>query len=346
MRINFVCPPLNSSGGLKVVAIYAAELVKRGHAVKVISHRAPADRPTGYELDPSHFSARNVPFVIQESESLVPDRFPDADVSIATWWATARAVDDSPRTKGVGIHFIQGWEIFPGQPVRSVIEAWQRPLAKLVISKKLYRIATEEFGFRDARHVPNGVDTEQFFATKRGKQAAPTVGYLHTSSTVKGIDVCLATLKQLRQKFPQLRVLALSAKAPCDKYPVLEGTELWQSPPQRRIRELYQQCDLWLCGSRSEGFHLPPLEAMACRTPVVSTAVGGPVDIIDPGRNGFLAPIEDVPALSEHSAHVLSLSGRAWQQLSDGAHATAQRHDWRRATDAFEAALLHWVQTR
>src|SRR5207247_7481076 len=44
MRITFVLPTANLSGGTRVVAVYAAELMRRGHRVCVVS--LPAPRPT------------------------------------------------------------------------------------------------------------------------------------------------------------------------------------------------------------------------------------------------------------------------------------------------------------
>jgi len=38
MKITFVVPTLNLSGGLRVIAIYADKLKQRGHEVTVVYH--------------------------------------------------------------------------------------------------------------------------------------------------------------------------------------------------------------------------------------------------------------------------------------------------------------------
>src|SRR5438552_1934194 len=81
----------------------------------------------------------------------------------------------------------------------------------------------------------------------------------------------------VREQIPELRVISFGMRSPAESLPLPAGTDFVQRPAQDRIRELYAQCDVWLCGSRSEGFGLPVLEAMACRCPVVSTKVGGPI---------------------------------------------------------------------
>jgi glycosyltransferase involved in cell wall biosynthesis len=103
---------------------------------------------------------------------------------------------------------------------------------------------------------------------------------------------------------------------------------------------LYSRCDVWLCGSRSEGFHLPPIEAMACRCPVVSTRVGGPMDIVEEGVNGFLVEVDSATVLARKAVDVLNLSNEAWKAMSAAAEETARRYSWDDATDLFERALV------
>jgi len=124
------------------------------------------------------------------------------------------------------------------------------------------------------------------------------------------------------------------------------GSSFHYRPAQNDIKNIYAQCDVWLCGSRGEGFHLPPLEAMACRCPVVSTAVGGPSDIVQDGVNGYVVPIEDSTGLAEHLDRVLSLSDVAWRAMSDAAYATATRYTWDDATILFEQGLQEAIARR
>jgi glycosyltransferase involved in cell wall biosynthesis len=95
-----------------------------------------------------------------------------------------------------------------------------------------------------------------------------------------------------------------------------------------------------LCASRSEGFGLPLLEAMACRTPVVSTRVGGATDLIEEGREGYVVDVEDSEGLARRLVQVLSLDEPAWRVMSDAAFATATGYTWDDATDLFEAGLF------
>ncbi|HMQ50861.1 MAG TPA: glycogen synthase [Anaerolineae bacterium] len=56
--------------------------------------------------------------------------------------------------------------------------------------------------------------------------------------------------------------------------------------------ELYSHATVFCCPSIYEPFGIINLEAMACATPVVGSAVGGIREIIDHGRTGFLVELE------------------------------------------------------
>jgi glycosyltransferase involved in cell wall biosynthesis len=57
------------------------------------------------------------------------------------------------------------------------------------------------------------------------------------------------------------------------------------------------------------------LEAMACARPVVTTPVGGIVDVVQDGVNGFLVPPADADALAQR---VLALLDDATQGQQTG----------------------------
>lgn len=353
MRITFVLGHASLSGGVRVIAIHADGLRRLGHEVQVISTpSSPITRPQrilnrlrrvgwpGAKPDPSHFDTLQVPHKMIECWRPIEDGdVPDADMVVATFWRTAHWVSDLSPSKGKKAVFFQGFEAMDGAEPTGLIDAWKLPLYKITISQWLVELARERFGDDDVAHVPNSVDREQFHAPKRGRQDRPTVGVLYHPAYVKGFDVVRQVLVRLQERIPNLRIIAFGAHEPSNELQMPDGAEFQLQPPQQQIREIYGSCDLWLCGSRREGFHLVPLEAMACRCPVVSTAVGGPLDTLQNGVNGYIVPIEDVDALTEKAALVLEASSEHWQAMSDAAFMTGQDYTWQQATQRFEAAL-------
>jgi D-inositol-3-phosphate glycosyltransferase len=78
-------------------------------------------------------------------------------------------------------------------------------------------------------------------------------------------------------------------------------------PPQRHelLSTFYRAADVCLVPSRSESFGLVALEAAACGTPVVASAVGGLRTLVDHGRTGFLVEGRDPERFATHTGRIL-----------------------------------------
>src|SRR5207237_3451627 len=124
-----------------------------------------------------------------------------------------------------------------------------------------------------------------------------------------------------------LELFAFGTQVPNESLPLPQGAGYLKDPPQDDIRAIYAECDAWLFASRSEGFGLPILEAMACRTPVVATPAGAAPELLA-GGGGILVPPEDPAAMAEAIVKVCSLPDAEWQALSAAALATAHGYTW------------------
>jgi D-inositol-3-phosphate glycosyltransferase len=73
-------------------------------------------------------------------------------------------------------------------------------------------------------------------------------------------------------------------------------------PPQPHhiLSTYYRAADVVLVPSRSESFGLVALEASACGIPVVASAVGGLLTLVDHGDTGFLVPGRDPLTFARH----------------------------------------------
>ena len=91
------------------------------------------------------------------------------------------------------------------------------------------------------------------------------------------------------------------------------------------VVNLLRSSDVFVLPSLAEGFSLSIIEALAAGLPVVATRVGGAAEIIDEGRNGFLVPPADAPALSEAVIRVLGLTPEEREGVRRAARETAQR---------------------
>lgn len=351
MRIVFVLPHAGISGGIRVVAIYAQLLKQRGHDVVVVS--TPAIVPlrsrvkrllqgdgwtAAGTVSPSHFHGVDVEHHCIDRQRPVVDRdVPDADVVVATWWETAEWVWRLSPRKGAKAYLIQGYEDWCGLPER-VDATWRLPMRKIVVSRWLERLGRERFGIEGMSLVPNGVDLVQFDAPVRGKAPIPTVGFLYSTVPWKGCDVAIAAIAQARQRLNSLHVRSFGAISRARAMPLPRGTEFIRIPEQERIRDIYSGCDAWLFSSRAEGFGLPVLEAMACRTPVIAAPAGAAPELLA-GGGGILLETSDPVLMADAILRICQLPDAQWRALSAAAREVATRHTWEKSASLFEAAL-------
>lgn len=354
MRITFILRTLDLTGGLRVISIYARELQKRGHDVLVISFdprmlnlRACLKQLLSWQgnpfkklaLPPSHLNLEEINCrLIRHPPPLLPTDVPEGDLVIATWWETAEWVAKLPKRKGKKVYFVQNHEVYDYLPYERARATYRLPLRKVTVSRWLVNVMRDEYGDQQVALVPNSVDTKLFYAPPRSRNSIPTVGMLYAEVYWKGCDLSIQAFTIAAQRIPNLRLIAFGTTDPLPELPLPANTQYFKSPPQAALREIYSQCDVWLFGSRTEGFGLPILEAMACRTPVIATPAGAAPELLADGT-GILVPLEDPQAMAEAIITLIQCPPSDWQQMSDRAYAKATSYTWKDATDRFEAIL-------
>ena len=197
-----------------------------------------------------------------------------------------------------------------------------------------------EYQDSDVSIVPNSVDRSKFYRSPRVKNLTPTVGLLYTAASLsKGLDTSLAAIESLRTKLPDLKVISFGSDRRNSKFALPPGSKFYLRPTPDVIREIYSQCDLWLTCSRTEGFNLPALEAMACGTPVVSTKAGWPAEGIIDRTNGMLCEVDDVQGVANAMHWILTRPDSEWEYLSKGASQTMTTSSWSESAKLFEQSL-------
>jgi glycosyltransferase involved in cell wall biosynthesis len=163
---------------------------------------------------------------------------------------------------------------------------------------------------------------------------------------VKGPDVLVAVLEQLRESVPELFVL-LTGPARGYVRTRLESLGI----PYRHVlldsrdglARAYHALDVSLVTSRQEGGPKTVLESLAAGVPLVTTRVGQAPDLIVDGDNGLLADVDDVPTLMAAVARVRDDTELA-RTLSERGRPTAEANAeelldprWAQLLDGFVA---------
>ncbi|MEP6501596.1 glycosyltransferase family 4 protein [Microcoleus vaginatus] len=294
----------------------------------------------------SHFDKVDVESRVIETNRPITDLdVPDADIVMPTWWETAeRAAKLSPR-KGTKVYFLQHYEAFDYVPKGRVEATCRLPMHKIAVAQWLADIARNEYGDLSVSLVPPTVDTKQFYDPQsrakqpRGKQLVPTVGMYYTTTPWKGCDIALKAFSIAAKKIPNLRLVAFGCGHDGPLAHLLpEGTEYNKEATQDQLKEFYSKCDAWLFSSRSEGFGLPILEAMACGTPVIGTPAGAAPELLA-GGGGILVKPEDPEDMAKAIEQICQLSDAEWRAMSETALETVRNYTWEDATNLLEAAF-------
>lgn len=352
MKITFLHPTVNMSGGIRVIALYAQELAARGHEVchvsvapqkpsmtrrvKALIKGQPLAASTS-SVPASHIDDTDVPHHVAPGPTLGADDVPDGDIVVATWWETAEWAMALPASKGVKVHLLQDYEMFPHLPHDRVAQVFEAPMHRIAVSEYIRTEFKEKHGVIGIDLVPNAVDVAQFTSPPRRKNDSLVAGIVYTDRPRKNLALAIEVLNQATQALPSLKTVGFGTQEPAAHLPLPKGMAYHRSPAQSDIPGLYASADVWLFTSTHEGFGLPLLEAMACRTPVLATPAGAAPDLIT-GRNGVVLPA-DVSAFVAELQRFAQMPDATWQTYAQAAFETAQSYSWGDAVDLLEGAL-------
>ncbi len=354
MNITILLAAANMSGGVRVVATYAEALQLRGHNVTIVYRNKPVPslsrriknflRGRGWvsasHQFPSHIDGLHVNKIrVDSTRPISNSDLPEGDVVIATWWETAEWMSAFTPDKGTPVYFVQHHEVHSHLPVERVKETLRLPINKITIANWLMDLLINEYNTpnHQAALVPNGVDTQLFTAPPREKGSPLTLLMMYSPAEFKGCDIIIDAVKKVYQHNPNIRLVIFSAFQPVETIPIPEWAEFHYLPSQDKLKALYSEADVYLFGSRCEGYGLPILEAMACRTPVIGTKTGAAPELISEGGGISIETTADDMANAIITFE--KMDGNEWKRCSDAAYATASHHTWSHSIDLFEQAL-------
>jgi glycosyltransferase involved in cell wall biosynthesis len=97
-------------------------------------------------------------------------------------------------------------------------------------------------------------------------------------------------------------------------------------------RAIFRRATAFVLPSEWEAYGLVLLEAMACKIPVVASAVGGVPELLEDGKNGWLVPYGDSEAMSEAIRLAMTPSPERDSRREAGYRRVMQL-DWDRSVD-------------
>jgi glycogen synthase len=163
-------------------------------------------------------------------------------------------------------------------------------------------------------------------------ESKPYVLFVGRVTRQKGIVHLAKAIRHMNRDFqvvlcagaPDTPEIAAQMKAAVEDAQKVHGSVLWLQEMVSRPEaiELYSHASVFCCPSVYEPFGIINLEAMACETPVVASAVGGIKEVVVEGETGFLVPVEIDAARQfepvDPEGFALRLADRVNRLMADG----------------------------
>lgn len=206
--------------------------------------------------------------------------------------------------------------------------------ASFILNAADHAICRNEFGAApDRLHLlPNGYPA---VFLEHPIEAAPSDGVAFVGSWLarKGNDTAVGILTALARSRPSLRLLiagtGVDAAAVAGDFPPDVRDRLAIRPRFSRaeLPQLLRGFGVLLFPSRSEGYPLSLVEAMACGMVPVASSIPGVVDVVRDGENGFLVPEGDPDGFVARIGSVLDDPG-AYAALRSAARESVRGTSW------------------
>lgn len=354
MKITFILPYTGISGGAKVVFEFANCLKAKGHTVTVIYPLFPlSSGPRGYDIKSwinriggallnvirgNRINWFDLKAKLSMVSSLSEANIPDADVIVATWWETAYFVNKYSPHKGKKFYLSQHYETWGG-PEEKVANSYKLNLRIIVNSGWLKTILQNKLNLKGdiialILFAPNWNDLYYENIIRDKKYLSILMPY--RKEEWKGRKDGIKTFEIVRKEFPDLHFVMFGLERGKD---IPSYVEFHKKPYKSELRRIYNLCDIFVFPSRSEGFGMPPMEAMACRRAVVTTHVGAVPEYTIPGQTALVCPPGNPQELAQNIIKLIK-DKELRDKIAENGYNYIKQFTWEKATEQLEHLFM------
>lgn len=198
------------------------------------------------------------------------------------------------------IHIHVGNQLLDHTNDRLFMFVLQKATKVVVLAQVLKTLMKEKYNL-DARVLYNPIEEQP----KRDKnKVEKNIFFAAYLTKNKGYDTLLKAFKEVVVKHPDWKlVLAGSgetekAKRMIIEYGIEKNVEMYPWLNKEQMAEQYRKASIYCIASKKEGFPMAFLEAASYGIPIVTTPVGGIVDVIENEKNCMIFGFDDNIALT------------------------------------------------
>lgn len=356
MKITFPMLSLGPSGGSRVIADLANGLQAKGHEIAFIVPKG-ADRDlyplnvkiieTGTSLEKSGFNYFKAFIVFFEIIFLIPK----SDIICATAGVTSLIVIMAAKIfrKGLPVYFVQGIDDLYLESrtdfiARFMIKRSYKWFDNMVfVSKRLMRA----IGVSGKRCIVIHPGINKLFKPnmKKGRVSAdpPAIIWVGRKYKLKGLRDILKAFKIILRAKKMAKLLLITP----DKVDIgnSKNVSIKSLIPTQELAKAYARSDVFVSTSIFEGLCLPPLEAMASGTPVVTTDSVGVMEYAKDGVNSLVVPRSDPERIADAVLRVLNDNALS-RKIVLGGISTAKRFSWKKTISKFDRYLKDLIRDK
>ena len=331
--MKLVIPVISlETGGTRYIYQLANEMVDKGHSVEIV---LPANASVAWPLRAQ----------ITRVKELTPHTIPPADFILPNFYPTVFPAWESK--KGRVVRLSLGYEPLWVEEREKALASYLINAPIIAISEWHRQLILQGTG-RNSTVIPGGVDSAVFcpYPKRSLSSGRLSIAYILRSKehgyTWKGSEDFWEACQHLTPLVPAFDVQVVAPEGA--NYPAPLPYEIVKADTDSEMARFYAQADIFVSTSYFESFSMPPLEAMASGTAVVTTDNGGNRDYTKNGENCLLVPPSDIQQLTQVLAHLLTQETARNQLALAGRH-FAQSWTWRQSADKLEALLLKLART-
>ena len=288
MRISFLLPSDNRSGGVRVTAIMAELLRNNGHEVRIvcIQKQTLLQKFKRFRKTSAAEEKENTGWLYQFSGEIVYQSNPrhlktslgEVVISVGSYTIEYLNTIDQDVIKLRYNHGLPA--IFDAEAE----QVWSYQMPSITVSQTIVDRLNELCPNSVLGVVPNGIDGKVYCNMKLERNG---IGVFYSVHPNKAPDFIVQVMQEIHTRWPDIPLYVISTQAiPAE---LEEIANYLRYPPVEKVCETYNKCRCWLLPSDTEGLPGPVLESMSCGTVVVSTDNVGSLEIISPEVNGLIS---------------------------------------------------------